>query len=344
LLLTLGSAALASGQWSGRGIGQWVREQTESLAVLLGSPDRPLPSEATLHRAVRTVDVAALEERLGGLGAQQPIRPARSATLPGLAVDGKEVRGTRAHGVVTHLLSVARPDGTVRGERAVASKTNEITAAPALLAGRDLTGCVVTVDALLAHQTLAGQIREQHGHYLMVIKDNQPETRGAIAALFASEPAEPEVRTVDKGHGRWEERTLRTSTELNDWLTWPDLGQVLRRCCRRVRIRTGEVEEEVTDGLTRLHPNTADAATREGFGRGHWSIENRVHYPRDVTFGEDATQAYRGHTPQARAALRNALLGVMRAAGWTSIADALRHDSASPKHALALVGAIPTGL
>jgi len=344
LLLTLVSAALASGQRSGRGIGQWVREQTASLAVLLGRPDRPLPSEATLRRAVRTVDVAALEERLGDFGAHQPARPSGPAALQGLAVDGKEVRGSRAHGVVTHLLSVARHDGTVLGEMAVASKTNEITVAPALLAGRDLSGRVVTVDALLAHQSLARQIREQHGHYLMVIKDNQPATRGAIAALFASEPAEQEVRTVGKAHGRIEERTLQTSTELNAWLDWPDLGQVLRRACRRVRVRTGEVEEEVTYGLTSLGPAAAGAAALEGFWRGHWSIENRVHYPRDVTFGEDAGQAHRGQTPHALAALRNALLAALRAAGWTSVADALRHYGASPNRALTLIGASPSGL
>jgi predicted transposase YbfD/YdcC len=344
LLLTLVSAALASGQRSGRGIGQWVHEQAESLAALLGRPDRSLPSEATLRRAVRTVDVAALEDRLGALGARRPARAEGGAGLQGLAMDGKEVRGTRAHGVVTHLLSLARHDGTVLGEMAVGSKTNEITAAPRLLAGRDLSGAVVTVDALLAHRPLARQIREQRGHYLMVIKDNQPETRGAIAALFAGEPPEQEVRTLGKGHGRLEERTLQSSTELNAWLAWPDVGQVLRRTCRRVHLRTGEVEEEVTHGLTSLGPHEAGPAALEGFWRGPWSIENRVPDPRDVTFGEDAGRARRGQTPQALAALRNALLGALRAAGWTSIADARRHYSARPKHALALIGAIPAGL
>ena len=344
LLLTLVSAALTSGQRSGRGIGQWVREQTDNLAALLGRPGRPLPSEATLRRAIRSVDLAALEEQLGAFGAQQRVGDRDPAGLRGLAMDGKEVRGTRAHGIVTHLLGLARHNGTVLGQMAVASKTNEITAAPTLLAGRDLTGVVVTVDALLAHQKLARQIREQHGHYLMVIKDNQPEARGAIAALFATEPAEYDVRTVGKGHGRLEERTLETSTELNDWLDWPDLGQVLRRTCRRVRMRTGEVEEGVTYGLTSLGPGAAGAATLEALWRGHWSIENRVHYPRDVTFREDAGQAHRGHTPQALAALRNALLGLLRAHGWTSIADALRHYGASPQRALTLIGALPSGL
>jgi predicted transposase YbfD/YdcC len=344
LLLSLVSAALASGERSGRGIGQWVREQAEGLAALLGRPDRPLPSEATLRRAVRAVDVAALEERLGAFEAPRSVRPADAAALRGLALDGKEVRGTRAHGVVTHLLSLARHDGTVLGEMAVASKANEITAAPQLLAGRDLAGCVVTADALLAHQSLARQIRQQRGHYLLVIKDNQPETRGAIAALFASEPAEHVARTVGKGHGRIEERTLEASTELNAWLTWPEVGQVLRRTCRRVHPRTGEVEEEVTYGLTSLRPREAGAATLEALWRGHWSIENRVHYPRDVSFGEDAGHAYRGQTPHALAALRNALLGAIRAAGWASIADALRHYGASPERALALIGALPTGL
>jgi hypothetical protein len=82
----------------------------------------------------------------------------------------------------------------------------------------------------------------------------------------------------------------------------------------------------------------------ETLWRGHWGIENRVHHVRDVSLGEDAGQVRTGSTPQALAALRNSLFALMRHAGWTSIADALRHYAAHPDRALALVGALPTRL
>ncbi len=344
-LLTLMVAALASGQRHGRAIGQWVQEHADALRQTLDWRGRTLPSEATLRRVLRHIDLAALEDRLRQVG--EP-RPAAPAPLPwqGIALDGKERRGARAHGRVVHLVSLVRHDGTVLAQTAVADKSNEITAAPALLRGRNLRGQVVTVDALLAQQDLARQIRQQHGHYLMVIKENQPEAYQAIALLFAEPPegvtaAESVVRTVDKGHGRREWRTLETSAALADWLGWPGGRQVLRRTCRRVIVATGEVSEDVTDGMTSLSAQQATAAVLERLWRGHWAIENRVHYPRDVTLGEDAGQAYRGNTPQALAALRNAVLNLFRAHGWQSVADALRHYGAFPDRALRLIGAVP---
>lgn len=344
-LLTLVSAALASGQRHGRAIGQWVREHTATLRHALDWHGRALPSEATLRRVLQHIDLAALEERLSQLDAPPP-----PTTPPprwqGVALDGKELRGARAHGRVVHLVSLVRHDGTVLAQTAVAGKSNEITAAPVLLQGRDLRGQVVTVDALLAQQQLARQIRQHHGHYLMVIKQNQPEAYQAIALLFAEPPAgttaaESTVRTVDKGHGRMEWRTLEASSALADWLGWPGGRQVLRRTCRRVIVATGEVSEEVTYGITSLSGEQANAAVLEQLWRGHWTIENRVHYSRDVTMGEDAGQAYRGNTPQALAALRNALLNLFRVHGWTSVADAIRHYGAFPDRALRLIGAVP---
>ncbi len=96
--------------------------------------------------------------------------------------------------------------------------------------------------------------------------------------------------------------------------------------------------------MTSVPPEAATVAELERLWRGHWVIENQVHYVRDVTLGEDGGQAYRGNTPQALAALRNALLNVLQSQGWTRIADALRHYGAAVERALRLIGALPTGL
>jgi predicted transposase YbfD/YdcC len=349
LLLTLVSAALASGQRNGRAIGQWVSEQSDELVAQLGWGGRALPSEATLRRAVRTVDVRRLEERISAFTpAPRGKRPARP-TWEGIAIDGKEVRGALAHRVPVRLVAAVRHDGAVLAQTAVSAKGNEITAAPRLLRQLDLRGKVVTMDALLAQRRLARQIRAQGGHYLMVVKADQPEMLDALHLLFAEPPtgvsaAETVAHTSEKRHGRHEWRTLEASAALVGWLDWPAHQQALRRTCRRLRLSTGEVHQETTYAVTSLSPAEADAALLERLWRGHWTIENRVHYVRDVTWGEDAGQAYRGHTPQALAALRNALLLLLRAVGWTNIADALRHYGARVDRALRLVGVGPTGL
>lgn len=124
-------------------------------------------------------------------------------------------------------------------------------------------------------------------------------------------------------------------------MDWPGVGQVMRRRRERVIMATGEIQRETAYAVTSLTPRQAGARALETLWRGHWGIENRVHYVRDVTMGEDAGQAYTGSTPQAMAALRNTAIGLLRHEGWTRIADALRHYAAHPRGALAAIGALP---
>jgi predicted transposase YbfD/YdcC len=360
VLLTLIAAALVSGQQGMRAIGQWVAEHAEEVGPLLGLPPDRVPSPATLRRAVRAVDLAALEAQIAAFVAQLPTPPAPPRADPppappvpwvGLALDGKAVRGANRHGTQVHLVGLVRhDDGRVLGQVAVADKSNEITAAPRLLAGRDLRGTVTTVDALLTQRELARQIRRQGGHYLMVVKANQPAMLAAIATVFDRPPlplaadAAETVSTCDKGHGRLDLRTLERSAALNGYLAWPAVGQVLRRTCQRVHLATGEIEEEVTYGVCSLAPAEASAAQLEALWRGHWTIENRVHRVRDATWGEDASQVRVGHAPQALAALRNGLLSLLRALGWTQIADATRHYGAYAQRAITLLSTAPARL
>jgi predicted transposase YbfD/YdcC len=336
-------AALASGQPHVRAMGQWVHEHAETLSAELGWPGR-LPSEATLRRALRAVDPEELETHLATWVEQWLVT--EPAGLVGHALDGKWLRGTAAHGAAVQLLSLVRHDGVVRGQRAVAATTNEIATAPQLLAERVGSGMVITADALLTQRALAAQIVAQGGDYLLMVKGNQPLLKREINELFALAPWEAsgsavphhQWRSLDKGHGRLETRQLEATSLLNDWLMWPAVGQVLKRTCRRVHLVSGVVEEAVTYGVTSL-PFGTELAAIEALWRGHWSIENKVHYVRDVTLREDAAQAYRGNTPQVLAALRNAVLSLLRLTGWHRIADALRHYGAHPEKALALVTA-----
>lgn len=342
VLLTVIAAAVASGQRHGRAIGQWVAEHRPELGEVLAAAGGRCPSEATLRRTLQAVDVTALDARL--LAMRQPVGGASGQ--PGIALDGKTVRGVGAHGRTVHLLGLARHDGVVLAQSAVPNKANEITAAPALLTRHRVRGRVVTVDALLTQRRLARHICRQGGDYLMVVKDNQPRLLAAITTLFTNPPWlvgewEHEVwegRTSEKSHGRLETRTLRASISLNGYLDWPGLGQVLERTCRRVELATGEGTEEVSYAVTSLPPRLGTPAVLERLWRGHWTIENRVHHVRDVSFGEDAIGAWVGNTAHALASLHNAILNLLRAAGWQRIADALRYHAARVERALALIG------
>jgi predicted transposase YbfD/YdcC len=350
LLLALVGLALASGARGMEAIVRWVAERREELAREVQPPRGVLPSASTLRRAVRGLDCAALEARVAAFVAGLPT-PTAPARWRGLAIDGKALRGANAHGAACHLVSVVRhADGYVLQQGAVGAKTNEITAVPALLAGRDLRGCVVTMDALLAQRALAAQVVAQGGHYLVVVKGNQPTRYETLDEAFTGDyPAWPgdhraRCRTVSKGHGRLETRTLERTAALNGHLDWPRVGQVLRRTYHAVALKGGRVRHEVTYGLTSLPAADTTPAEVERLWRGHWTIENRVHHIRDVAFGEDANQAWVGSTPQALAALRNALISLLRCLGWRSITSALAHYGAYLHRALDLLHHRPARL
>ena len=119
---------------------------------------------------------------------------------------------------------------------------------------------------------------------------------------------------------------------------WPHLGQVCRVRRRRVHLRTGEVEDEVSYAITSLGPGRAAAARRLRLLRGHRGSENRLHWVRDVTFGEDRCQVRRGAAPRAVAGCRNVVIALVRGTGRTAIAAARRTYAGRSAAAIALVG------
>ena len=358
-VLTLLAAGLASGQHHIWAMAHWATLHADEIIALLPLEVKRVPSVSTLYRAAQTVDVAALADRLRAVDIQPQAEPSSSGQLTlcngdylqGQALDGKEVRGASRHGEKVRLVSLVRHgDGVTLRQTRVSTKRGEQTAAPSLLSASPLQGTCTTVDAGLSHRKLAQQITDQHGHYLMVVKRNQPDLYAALALLFDPPPAlawQPcdrlthpvrSIRTVAKAHGRLEVRTLDCRADLNAYLDWPHVGQVMRRTCRRTHGKTGQTSSETTYGLTSLSWRDASPADLEQLWRGHWTIENRSHYVRDETMREDRSQAHVGHTPEALATLRNALLALMRAQGWTNIAAALRYYGSSVTKAFALLG------
>jgi predicted transposase YbfD/YdcC len=179
-----------------------------------------------------------------------------------------------------------------------------------------------------------------------MVKGNQAGLEKKVAAFFDA----PDLFRVEKQcaatrdtnrRGRIEERTLTLAwcpsgaTSLPDYTGFAAVQAVFRIERRVVVKKTGEVtKEQSVLGITSLSPQRHDAGALLSLIRGHWSIENKSHYVRDVTFGEDGSQVREGNVPQVMAALRNAAISVMRLAGWSSIAAACRFYAARPKQAI----------
>jgi predicted transposase YbfD/YdcC len=224
-----------------------------------------------------------------------------------------------------------------------------LSVAPRLLRQVRLAGRLVSGDALYCQRVLCRQVRRAGGDYLFAIKENQPTLLEDVALLFRDPP--PGERfltagTVTKHSGRLEERRLRASATLATYLGeagWMDVGLVLKveTLVRWPAHPARPARQERRYFLTSLPPTTSAAAALQAVRR-HWHIENRLHWPRDVTLGEDACRVRSGAAPQVLAALRNVVVGLLHQRYVPNLAAAVRAYAWSPVAAVpSLLGLAP---
>jgi predicted transposase YbfD/YdcC len=338
-------------------IAAWGAEQDAASKRAMGFPKGVTPHQSTFQRLFRRLDPTALSAALAGHGVAPASVAARVRGEEGVAFDGKAQRGrlafAAAPGCPVHALTAYAHDAAVVlaqeeiiGDAGKAA--GELTAAPRLVARLDWRGRVLTGDALFCQRNLSTQVRDADGDYLVIVKENQPQLLRAIATLFASR-ADIALRaaslpawdmraatTEERGHGRVEVRQLVASTELNDYLDWPGVAQVFM-VERRWRAG-GATKGAVRYGITSLPPAVADAARLLVLVRGHWQIENGLHYVKDVTLGEDRSLIRQGNGPSNMAILRDTVVSLLHRAGWRTIAERLRFYSGNAYAALALLG------
>jgi predicted transposase YbfD/YdcC len=135
-----------------------------------------------------------------------------------------------------------------------------------------------------------------------------------------------------------EERRLLATTALNDYVNFPHVAQVCRIERKVTELTSGKQRDETVFAVTSLPPQLADPQRLLQLNRGHWGIENRSHYVRDVTFDEDRSRVRVGHGPAIMASLRNFAIALARLHGFTNIASALRAFAHQPRRALAAIG------
>ncbi len=199
-----------------------------------------------------------------------------------------------------------------------------MTVARAVLARVPLAGRVVTADALHCQRETCQQILDAGGDYVVMVEANQPTLLGDISTLFDDPPPGEQFAVAEQRdrHGdRREVRRLWASTALLGYLDWPGANQVGK--VERVVEQQAAVTRQVRYFITSLSP-AVGAPRLLALKRGHWQIENRLHYVRDVSLGEDASQVRTGAAPHVLAALRNVILNLLRHANVTAIKATIR--------------------
>jgi predicted transposase YbfD/YdcC len=370
ILVLTACATLVVGNDSVTAIRQWAARTPQDVLHRLGARFNPLrgrylvPSERTFRRVLASVDGDALDAATCGYAADvvrghapvprvaaaddEPVErereqrraaaraithPVPAGLLPAAAIDGKLLHGTvTTHGRVFLVAAVTHQRGVILGQRQVPDKRGETAVIPDLLAPLDVAGMLLTLDALHTSKKTARLITGPlKAHYMLILKGNQPLALQAAQALLSgtdTEFAAAMNATDDRGHGRTERRTLRVAA-CDDRL-FPGARQVFR-----LRRDTGGLDgvrtsKEIIHGIVSLDAGQATPEHLNHYARGHWTVENSLHWTRDVTFHEDDSQLRTGTAPRNMAAFRNLALNTFRLAGRLNIAHARRdlHDRA----------------
>ena len=350
MLLGLVACALLCGVRSVRGVVRWASGQGAGVLAALevpGGDPANLPVATTLTRALARLDADALDAAVGTFVQAHAADPL--ADLAGdppvlqLAADGKTVRGARDEdGRQLHLLGVYQVDpGVMLAQREMRHKPHEtlhFTAALDLIA--DLTGAIVTADALHTVAAHARYLHRRGAYGLFPVKENRATLFAQLDALDWDETSNKAVtvhRTEETNAGRHETRVVRVQPLAPGQVNFPYAAQAVlveRYTTGRGDGKTHAVAEL---GITTAPARVADVATVARCVRGQWTIVAQ-HFVRDVTFGEDACRARTGSLPRALATFRSLAISLAHLAGWTNNAAAHDHYRNQPADALRELG------
>jgi predicted transposase YbfD/YdcC len=330
--------AVIAGSRSYTAIAEWVADIPATTALALGIAPNRRPSETMIRRLLQALDAQLLTTAIAVWLADQTTSADRRA----IAVDGKTLRGSRTgdHAARHVLAACDQRAGTVLASIDVDGKTNEITRfAPLLDQIGDLRDAVITADALHCQRDHVDYLAERGAHWILTVKRNQPHLHKQLSRLPWRQVPQA-TRTDDRGHGRREIRTLKILT-VAAGIDFPHAAQALQIRRRRRRLdQPRRFTTETVYAITNLRVHQAKPAQLAAWIRGHWAIENKIHWVHDVTYDEDRSQIRTGTGPHVMAALRDAAINALRAAGATNIAAANRHHARDSTRPLALLGLI----
>ena len=307
-------------------IADWGEHNLDWLADALDLP-RGIPSHDTFDRVFGLLEAAEAEKfhrrylaRLAEHGQTQPPIEAlpREDPFAPVSIDGKTCRGSLDHAAglaAVHMISAwCTRDSMVLGQIATDAKSNEMTAIPELLKTLAIEGRVVTIDAGGCYRSIAETILERKADYLLQVKANQPKLQAAVKEAFeAQTPADRFVEPAARGHGRSETRcveTLHAADAGVDLEAWPGARSVV--WVQASRSGDGKVSSAERLYVSSLGPE--DAAGMLRAVRGHWGIENTLHWSLDVSFGNDSSRVRKANGDENLSRLKRLVLSLLKRA------------------------------
>ena len=329
-MLTIAICAVICGADGWSAVEEFGRAKHKWFATFLELP-HGVPSHDTFGRVFAALDPAAFEACFGTWVASlaQDCNGNENGNAGKLvSFDGKSIRRSFEHAWdasgMAHLVSAfVGANRLVLGQVALAARDgqaagdNEITALPRLLDLLDLRGATVSIDAIGCQRALAAKVLEKRADYVLCVKENQPTLHAKLKALLDEAILDggmhlSSFQEVDGDHGRIETRQVWASDQVQHLRLpepWPGLASVA--CVRRVReVIGGDTSDERSYYISSL--KGADAAGMAEAIRGHWGIENQLHWHLDVSFGEDACRVRKGHGAENFSRLRRIALNLLQ--------------------------------
>jgi len=352
LLMVLVMAKLA-GMRSLLGASEWIEHQAALLCEELDLPWKRMPCTNTYSYALARLDSQQVNAQLAAWFVRQA-RENQSAHEAGgkavqfgehLAIDGKALKGTGAQmyggeDAQQHLLHVYEVQtGIVLVQCPIGEKRNEVSALKPLLTEVLCKGRILTADAAQSYHEFGRLVKRAGGDVIVIVKENTPATRADLELFFEDPQADRSTwhsfEHIEKGHGRLERRHILTSPDLNEYLDrdWGEVGQVFR--IQRERTCKEQHSVEVAYGWTTLSRQHCSAQRLLGLNRAHWAVENRLHWRRDATLGEDRCGVRLDPVAAMLAVLNTVVLSLMDLHHISNVASQLRRFSACPREALA---------
>ena len=336
-MLAIALAAKLAGVRGVVAVGEFASRLTQAqLSAVRGfwSPSRQryvAPSKSSFHRVLSEIDPALLDQALRRFIDRQR-SPGGAVALDGKVTDAERMRGSDCERML--VAAVEHGSGLVCGQTACEGAGGEIKGVRRLLRGIDICDRVMTLDALHTQTKTARLIVERGGFYLMTVKGNQQTLLDDVSAFDwdAEQVAATECETTEKGHGRIETRRCRTiglDLVSPDYVAMPHRRQAFRIERERQVLRSGKKTAETVYGVTSLRPERASASELLALNRGHWEIENRLHYVRDFTYDEDRNRVRSKKLRRNLAGLANAAISIVRLDGrFAHLPQAHRHFAA----------------
>ncbi|GHO92860.1 ISAs1 family transposase [Reticulibacter mediterranei] len=356
VILCLLVLAKLAGQKTLSAATEWIRHRAGYLAQHFELRREKMPCQTTYWNVLAKVDGKHLDEILSAFFVRweaqircgdEPSRlhtPQSQADHAHLAIDGKTLRATTSQEHPIHQLSCYEvATGIVLWHCNVGAKENEISALKPLLTPSCVKGRILTLDAMHTQRDLCSRVHQLAGDYILIAKENQPTLQEDIADLLEDRGPDrrrwKQAETWDKAHGRKEHRAITCSPDLNEWFgkQWEGIEQVFRLERTTFLLKAGTLRHEVVYGLSSLSMRQAPPSRLLALIREHWAIENRLHYRRDGSLGEDACQTRTGRVPSLLAQLNSTILSLMDRVGVRNVARQMRYFDAHPQQALALL-------